>query len=1057
MLQEDNTGAEYLAKYLNQAFSRPIHLLTDLGGFVSHFIGDAVCFIFPEPLPKDFLIKAERISLELFQSPPFHSPWGDFPITIRQMVAIGEIHWDIYTIAVQHEYLFSGQPFHDLKELSALNQLLSFSPGVREAFEGKHRSGTPRTGRSKADFEAGLVHNFLHPRYLKVNPANEVRIAATSFIRFDGINRDAYGSCLEDLARLAEVHHAFVNKLDFTDKGLVVLVLFGVPQSEGHTLFRICDFSLALLRMYPSLAQGIGWGNVFAGYVGNSEVQEYSVLGDAPNRSARLLDLAESGDILAGNMLRDDAHNHYIFRPVAATHFKGISESLPYYSLMGKQTRLHGQYKFVGRKKEAGYILNSLQQADAKTGKPAVYICGDPGIGKSRLLHEVLSHPELQNHSVFGHSCDAGFEPSLNMIKSVFCQLMQLERMELRLHRMRHFEQQWTLLETRYPHLCELKSVIGSLFDLSWQKSVWELTAPRERTELLEQSLIKCFKTIANDQVLLFSIDDGQWIDEDSLHMIRLLSAEPDLKLALVSACRYLPGAQKVDFRLPGHKNLYLDLPNLSTKESIQLVDEIMGSRLKSAKIRQLAERTMGNPLYIENLSSYVKEAESLEEGLSKVLDGNGFKSFGLSDVIYYRLDLMDDSLRECVLAASVLGLEFDTDILTQMLQRDISLELEHCSRHHIWYPTTDSHYAFSHVLIKDKAYSMMMLQKLNQHHKRAAGAMEVIYSDKLMAKAELIAYHYEQAGMIPQAAKYYDIAADYMWDKVQFGNSERLFIKACELMKDYPEADPLEYAEYVFHHGLLLHYLNDYPAAERLYLQNMEIQEKHRPKNCIEMSPYINNLGRLYKDMEQFSKAEPLLQKSLDLEIKAKHDFGTIADRQNNLAHLYSKQGKHKKALPLYISACERMKKEIGPESFHTGFMLNNIGMTYLALGKLDLAADHLRSSIRIKTKHYGADHPETAYVYFNLGRYHALTGEPEKALELFNKTLKIVCAAFGSDHPRNIQTLFELYKIAMNKGDLPTAARYTDQLKSIAARHFQLSTPDRKILTDLGINPEV
>lgn len=1055
LLQEGNPGAEYLANYLNQAFSEPIRLLTELGGFVSLFIGDAVCFIFPEPLCRDFLTKAEFISRQMFQTPPFHTPWGDFPIVIRQMVAYGEINWDIFTTEIQHEYLFSGKPFHDLKELTSQDQLLSFTPKVKQAFENKASPSSGKPRREIGKSEPGLVHQFLHPRFLKVTPHNEVRIAATCFIGFAGIPPEEYGNCLKDIARQAEIHHAYVNKLEYTEKGLVALILFGVPQSEGHTLFRVCDFSLMIMALHPQLAIGIGWGMVFAGYIGNTKVQEYSVLGDAPNRTSRLMELAEPGEILAGNILRDDAHNHYVFQPAAEAHFKGLAETLPYYRLWGKKNRHPGHYSFIGRKKETGSILHKLHQATNNTEKLIIYICGDPGIGKSRLLSEVLQQHSRQNLLTFSHNCDSTLEPSLQLVKSVIRQLLNLDRNDLRNHELKYFEQKWALLETEFPALCELKPVIGSLFDLSWPGSVWEQTDPQGRPELLRQSLLCCIQILARNQVMLLSIDDGQWIDDDSLEIIRYLSSQQGINLVLISACRYLPGAKRVDFKIPDYNNLYLDLSSLNTKESIQLVTEILGTEINTKQAKQLADRTMGNPLYIENLSSYVKEAESVELGLHKVLVGDGFKSFGISDVIYYRLDLLDDSIRECILAASVLGLEFDTDILTEMLQRDISLDLEHGSRHRIWYPTNDTHYAFSHVLIKDKAYSMMMQQKLSNHHQTAASAMEMIYSGNLMAKAELIAHHYERAGMIPQAAKYYDIAADYKWEKVQFASSAILFRKACELMEKCPDANPLEYAEYVFHHGLLLHYLNDYPAAEELYLKNMEIQNRHREKDSPELSPYINNLGRLYKDMEQFSKSEPLLKKSLEIEIQQKHAYGTISDRQNNLAHLYSKQGKHKKALPLYIAAYERMKTEIGPASRHVGFMLNNIGMTYLALGKLDLAADYLRQSIAVKIKHYGTEHPEIAFVYFNLGRYHALKDETEPAGVLFGKTLRIDSAAFGADHPKNIKTLYELYKLALTKGDLPSAAEHAERLKRIAGLHQQLSTPDRKILADMGIAP--
>lgn len=1056
-LQEGKLGAELLAAYLHQAFSEPIQMMIDLGGFISLFIGDAVCFVFPEPFQPGFYSMGERVSQKMREPASFATPFKDFPIVIRQIASFGQIRWDIFSTDQQTEYLFSGQAFHDLQELKSLEQMFSFSADIKDFFELKRKPKTTRAQSLVApatyQFEPGLEKQFTHPRFHSLNPENEVRIAATCFISFSDIKVSEYKACIRDIARQAEIHNAFVNKLDYTENGMVALVLFGVPQSEGHTLFKICDFSLKIMQLHPQLAIGIGWGNVFAGYVGNTKVQEYSVLGDSPNRTYRLMGLAKAGEIITGSILWGDAHYHYELKYVDDIMYKGIEEPLPYYRLLGKKARVMDQYHFIGRKKETGVILSKLQQAVLRREKLAIYVCGDPGIGKSRLLQEVLLQIPQEDCFIFSHHCDSTLEPSLELVKHFLREALSLDRTELIDAAKEHFEMQWTVLEEQFPALADLKPVIGSLYDLSWTSSIWESTDPKDRPELLQQSVAEFVKIIHRDKVLLLNIDDGQWVDSESLEILRLLSGQKDCHLVIVSACRYLPGANRVDFKLPDYNNLYLELSALSAKESVQLVTEILGGEIKTGQAKTLAGRTMGNPLYIENMSSYVKEAESVESGLGKMLKDEGFKNLGLSDVIFYRLDILDKNIRECVMAASVLGMEFDTDILTEMMKRDISLELEHCSRHRIWYPTSNAHYSFSHVLIKDNAYSMMMQQKLTKHHQAAAAAMEIRYSSALEANAEQIAYHYEKAGLKVQAAKHYNLAADYLWEKVQFANSASLFQKAYTILENHPDADPLEYGEYIFHHGLLLHYLNDYPAAEKLYLQNMEIQNRHRPKGSFEFSPYINNLGRLYKDMELFSKAEPLLKKTLEIELKWKRGHGSIADRENNLAHLYTKQGKHKKALPLYLSALEGMKKEIGPGSFHTGFMLGNVGMTYLALGKLDLAAPMLLQSIEVKTKHYGPDHPEMSTAYSNLGRYYLLKDEPDQAEEFFHKTLRIDSEAFGPEHPKNIKSLYELYRLALKRNEIKIATRYKNRMRTIATLHTQLNSQDRKVLTEIGI----
>jgi class 3 adenylate cyclase len=417
-------GAEDLSAMLDDLFAEPIQFIESYGGFVSLFAGDAFCAIFPnaESTAVASAVNAIRGWLAAHNSYPTSA--GTFELKVRLTVTRGELRWRIFANPFQHEYAFFGEPMRELAALSELKLDHIFSEQAANAI-GLDRFHRVEGGWSLADIDfspppapgdippaVAARERFQNPRFAASTPQPEIRSAAFCFARLEGIAPSARETAIADLEQLADACHGLVNKLDATDKGLLAIILFGLPLTEGRTLHQICKFSLAALARQPLLALGISCGEVIAGYTGAGQAREYTAMGHPVNLAARLMGKARPGEILTDAGFWQEFHQSYSFTYLGLLNLKGIDQPLRYYSLSHQTpaTVARQENAFTGREAELASLRQMLATAPDSGSNPVIYVCGEPGIGKSRLVREALAirrkllgdeHPDtaaLMNH-----------------------------------------------------------------------------------------------------------------------------------------------------------------------------------------------------------------------------------------------------------------------------------------------------------------------------------------------------------------------------------------------------------------------------------------------------------------------------------------------------------------------------------------------------------------------------------------------------------------------------------------------------------------------------------
>src|SRR5271168_2315781 len=226
----------------------------------------------------------------------------------------------------------------------------------------------------------------------------------------------AYHGCC---ASLVERHGGFVAKY----MGDGVLAYFGYPHAHEHDAERAVQAGLATVEAAPKLVTatgsplqvrvGIATGLVVVGdLVGSGEAQERSVIGETPNLAARLQGIAEPNAVVIAESTRRLLGNLFELEDLGARDLKGIARpsrawtALRPGSVESRFEALHatGLTALVGREEESELLLRRWSRAKTGEGQ-VVLLCGEAGIGKSRLTAALLERLTSNPHTRLRYFC----------------------------------------------------------------------------------------------------------------------------------------------------------------------------------------------------------------------------------------------------------------------------------------------------------------------------------------------------------------------------------------------------------------------------------------------------------------------------------------------------------------------------------------------------------------------------------------------------------------------------------------------------------------------------
>lgn len=592
-----------------------------------------------------------------------------------------------------------------------------------------------------------------------------------------------------------------LNKLDVADEGVKLVVIFGAPtayedhaeraaraalemQSQLELVNQQIDRLLtqnqeprtenqpALGEVLPrfsvlgsqfSLSQRIGLnlGTAFAGNVGSDARKEYTVMGDAVNVAARVMGKAAWGQVwcseaaarvIAARMACDD-RGYLALKgkalPVQLFELTGLRDA-PAAALDGAEGPL------VGRASELAWLVGQLDAARGGAGR-AVRVTGDAGIGKSRLVAELLAAASAAGVAIlqatcYSYSTSIPYAAWAECLKAI-CGTVAGDTDALRERKLLR------RLAALGPGMAEWLPLLGDLLRLdvpeNWlTRGLEPQLRQARRFELLEQLLHQQ----ASRGPLLVLFEDLHWADPISLDLWRRVAAGlAGRPILLLGAHR--PAAIFADE--PDGAQL-LELKELSGEQSADLAAALAGdTQLPEPLVRQLVERSAGNPLFLSELLHAVRErwnAPTFQRANVLTLDD---LPDSLNGLLLARIDRLDAHSRTVLRVASVIGQRIMFDVLEpiqpydqETLLRELGLldtanltELERIEPVRV--------HAFRHALIQEVAYQSMLYARRRELHGRIGAYLEQRHAGDLDDYYGLLAHHYRLSDQREKAIEY--------------------------------------------------------------------------------------------------------------------------------------------------------------------------------------------------------------------------------------------------------------------------------------------------------------
>jgi hypothetical protein len=482
-----------------------------------------------------------------------------------------------------------------------------------------------------------------------------------------------------------------------------IMALFGAPvahENDPERALRAALDMMATLEEFNdehanripkrlALHFGINSGLVIAGGIGTRQRQDYSVMGDTVNLAARLEDLSEAGEILAGEdtyRLTAPLFEFEIRQPVRV---KGKEKPVQVYRLLraksgqGQVRGIEGLFSpMVGREAEFAHVKELL--ANFEKGQGGVLsIVGEAGLGKSRLIAELRRwcHETQRADWAEGHALSYGENASYLVARYVLRHALDLDYeaspAEVARALQSNIEQLFGDQAAEiYPFLAHLLE--APMDDESAQRLKYL------EGEMLHQRLLQATQNFlaarARRTPLVLVWDDLHWGDPSSLGMLEaLLPVTQECPLLLVMVYRPVREGRvwqfhhRVNERM-GQAHCILELLPLSPEESSQLLDNLLEHSELPPKIRRLIlTKAEGNPFYIEEVIRSLLDSGALTRsgsGLSWQATAR-VEDVSLPDtlqgMIMARIDRLDTNTKRTLQVAAVIGHAFPYKVLARV------------------------------------------------------------------------------------------------------------------------------------------------------------------------------------------------------------------------------------------------------------------------------------------------------------------------------------------------------------------------------------------------------
>jgi len=814
----------------------------------------------------------------------------------------------------------------------------------------------------------------------------EHRIATVAFLHFDGTDAivEEHGPevlaerlhiVVRQVQEAAEENGVSFLGTDIDHDGGKIILVSGVPRRAGEDEQRM----LLTLRQISSedlplgLRIGVNTGPVFAGDVGTPFRRTFTVMGDTVNLAARLMAKAAPGQVLATADVLDRSSIRFATTALEPFMVKGKRRPVTAYAVgAAHRSRDHraDRLPLTGVGDELEALGSDLEGVIAGEGR-VVEIVGDHGTGKSRLVEELAGRTgAIRTMTIICESYET---------TTPYASIWYLGRALLGLEMAadketvgRHLR---TKIEREVPELLSQLPLIGTALDLELPDTP-ETAAlkPEFRRQAVTRATAQ-FLAATLDRPFVLMVEDAHNMDEASQSIMqdlaRMLADRPGL---LCITRRPVGSGLSVE---AGSHVRTLELSGLTPDQAAEALRTASDdSPMLPHEIRVLADRSMGNPMFLEELWRAHRSGAPID-ALPDSVDS----------AVTAQIDHLSPRDRQILRYAAVLGSTFTGRELIDLLEPesdgsppppDRETRPEHLppALEEFLNIERSGLIRFRSAIVRDCAYEGLPFRRRKQLHGRAANALLARSGDD--SEAELLSLHFFHAQHYEQAWRYALMAGDRAGEKYANVEAATLYQRALAAVGRLPDIDSSAVASAWENLGDVRERSGDYRGASLAYRRARKLLATDavaQAELCLKEAWMPERVGR-------YSEAVRWIRRGLGMVDGAGGEkAGRLrAQLMTWYAAVRQAQGRSREA----VTWCEKAIAEARASGdrdaeAHALFTLDS---AWVWLGRTDLAT-HSREALDIYDEL--GDLAGKAVVLNNLGAFEYFRGAWDEAASLY------------------------------------------------------------------------
>jgi len=689
---------------------------------------------------------------------------------------------------------------------------------------------------------------------------------------------------------------------------------------------------------------------------------------------------------------------------------------------------------FVGREVQLEFLLKKFKNI-RKTKESTVFIYGESGIGKSQLVTKALRQISKSSiNFIWGrcvfqegglpyHPFVSGIKNSVHNVNDEFINVLLNQSVKCGIN-----------LSTRIPYIKSFLNLSNESVSLLHKEQLWD-------------SVLLLLQVFAAEQPLIFILDDLQWADKTSLdlfsYIARNITKLPILLIGMyrrdaalsdeiVDDASLTETVRQLNIEGVAHQ---INLTELSEEESAKFVSGLLvGKKVDRRLSEKIFKHTEGLPLFISELVNLLKEKQLVffENRVWKLREDQQFVfiSSKIQDIIYQRLNRLDDDLKEILEIASCEGEYFLSETLAACLNvKRITLlkQLQILESKYNLVKHVKNLYRFDHLMIQQVMYESILPELREEYHRMIASYLVDKYSMKDEYAAR-IAHHLISSRQEEGSLDYLLRAANLARDLYANEDALNLYLKINKIVKQFGTNNSSLLMAVEEGLGDVNNSIGNSEDALSNFTNYLNLAQQ--------LSSQVDEIRALRKKAEvnrtigKVDVASEICDEAI-LKAKAINNKEELINCISTMAFIYAAKGEYDRTIKISEEALS-LTQEIN-DSRNQSISLSNLGFAYWHIGNYPSAMKYFNEAITIQRSIGDSLGLSTTLNFLGLANWKL--GEYERALDNASESVKIKKSiADYRKIPGSLNVIGDIYR---SLNDLEKAIEFHSESLALATEH--------------------